>query len=65
VEGTTVFVVAGDRVEKREVEVGIRGTRAVEILAGLKEEERVASPAAAGLADARRIRVKEQRAPRS
>jgi RND family efflux transporter MFP subunit len=63
--GSTVFVVAGDRVEKRDVEIGIRGTRAVEVLSGLAEDERVVSPAAAGLADARRIRVKEQRAPAS
>ena len=40
-----MFVLDGDRVRKREVEVGIRGTRAVEVLSGLSEGERVASPA--------------------
>jgi membrane fusion protein (multidrug efflux system) len=63
VQGTTVFVVDGDRVQRRNVEIGIRGTRAVEILAGLKEDERVASPAATDLADGKRVRVREVRAP--
>ena len=34
------------RAERRQVEVGIRGTRSVEIISGLTEGERVASPAA-------------------
>ena len=57
VQGSNVFVIAGDRVHKRTVEVGIRGTRAVEILSGVGEDERVASPAAADLADGRRVRA--------
>ncbi len=65
VQGTAVFVVDGDRVQRRNVEIGIRGTRAVEILSGLKDDERVASPAATDLADGRRVRVREGSAPTS
>ena len=57
VQGSTVVVIQGDRAARRQVEIGIRGTRAVEILAGLAEGERVASPAAADLADGSRVRV--------
>jgi RND family efflux transporter MFP subunit len=55
--GNVVFVVDGSRVRRREVTVGIRGTRAVEVLAGLAEGERVASPAATDLKDGARVRV--------
>jgi RND family efflux transporter MFP subunit len=65
VQGTTVFAVDGDRVQRRNVEIGIRGTRAVETLSGLKEDERVASPAATDLADGKRVRVREVSAPPS
>ena len=57
VQGNTVFVVDGDRARKRAVTVGIRGTRAVEILSGLKDGERVASPAPADLKDGAHLRV--------
>ena len=57
VQGTSVFVVDGERVRKREVEIGIRGTRAVEVLSGLATTERVASPAQTTLTDGRRVRV--------
>ncbi len=63
VQGTAVFVVDGDRVQRRNVEIGIRGTRAVEILSGLKEDERVVSPAATDLADGKRVRVREGSTP--
>ncbi len=53
-----VFVLDGSRVRKREVSVGIRGTRAVEVLSGLAEGERVASPAATDLTDGARVRLK-------
>ncbi len=52
-----VFVVDGARVRKRAVEIGIRGTRQAEVVAGLKEGERVASPAPTGLKDGARVRV--------
>jgi RND family efflux transporter MFP subunit len=60
VQGSTVLVVDGARVRKRAVEVGIRGTRAVEILSGLAETERVISPAATTLVEGRRVRVTEK-----
>ncbi len=50
-QGSAVFVVDGARARKRPVTVGIRGTRAVEILSGLSDGERVASPAASNLKD--------------
>jgi RND family efflux transporter MFP subunit len=59
--GTAVFVIDGRRVHRREVMVGIRGTRLVEILSGLKEGERVASPATAELADGARVRITAER----
>jgi RND family efflux transporter MFP subunit len=59
VQGSSVFVIAGDRVAKRSVEVGIRGTRTIEILSGLGEDERIASPAPAEVADGSWVRVKK------
>jgi RND family efflux transporter MFP subunit len=59
VQGSSVFVIAGDRVAKRSVEVGIRGARTIEILSGLGEDERIASPAPAELANGSRVRVKK------
>jgi RND family efflux transporter MFP subunit len=56
-QGSNVFVIDGDRVRRREVEVGIRGTRAVEILSGLTESDRVASPAPSDLGDGDRVRM--------
>jgi hypothetical protein len=39
------------------VQVGIRGTRNAEVLSGLAEGERIASPAPANVADGARVRV--------
>ncbi len=57
VMGTSVFVVDGARVRKRDVGIGIRGTRAVEILSGLTESDRVVSPVPSNLTDGRRVRI--------
>ena len=62
VQGTTVAVIKGDRIERRNVELGIRGNRAVEVVAGLGENERVASQIPADLADSARIRIKPGKA---
>ncbi len=56
-QGATVFVIDGNKVRKRAIEIGIRGARAAEVLSGLAEHERVASPAAPGLTDGQRVRV--------
>jgi RND family efflux transporter MFP subunit len=56
-QGSAVFVVDDARARKRPVTVGIRGTRRIEILSGLAEGERVASPAATDLKDGARVRV--------
>jgi RND family efflux transporter MFP subunit len=57
VQGNAVFVVEGNRVHRRTIEAGIRGTRAVEVLSGLVEGERVAAPATAELKDGARVRA--------
>jgi RND family efflux transporter MFP subunit len=56
-QGKVVFVIDGNHVRKREINVGIRGTRTVEVLSGLKDGERVASPAATELKDGARVRI--------
>jgi membrane fusion protein (multidrug efflux system) len=62
VQGSAVFVVNGDRVHKRDIKAGIRGTRSVEILDGLKETDHVVAPIPpAGLKDGQRVRASERR----
>jgi len=58
-QGNAVFVLDGNHAKKREVKIGIRGTRVVEVLSGLAEGERVASPAATDLRDGVRVRVSD------
>jgi RND family efflux transporter MFP subunit len=55
--GSAAFALDGSRLRKRTVAIGIRGTREVEVLDGLQEGERVASPASAALTDGARVRV--------
>jgi RND family efflux transporter MFP subunit len=56
-QGNAVFVLDGSTARKREVTVGIRGTREVEVLSGLTAGERVAAPAPTELKDGDRVRV--------
>ena len=58
-----VFAIEGTRVRRREVKLGIRGTRQVEILSGLVAGERVASPAIIDIKDGSRVRVTDTKAP--
>jgi RND family efflux transporter MFP subunit len=60
-QGNAVFVLDGATARKREVKIGIRGTREVEVLSGVAEGERVASPAATDLKDGARVRIIETR----
>ena len=52
-----VFVVDGSSVRRRAVTTGIRGTRMVEILEGLKDGEQIVAVANAALVDASRVRI--------
>jgi RND family efflux transporter MFP subunit len=63
VRGNLVFVIDGAHVRRRDVKIGIRGTRNTEILSGLDEGERVASPAATELKDRSRVRIIEAPSP--
>lgn len=58
--GNAVFIPVNGRAVKRDITTGIRGTRAVEIVQGLAEGERVIAPVPKGLADGARIRVIEK-----
>jgi RND family efflux transporter MFP subunit len=60
VQGSAIFVVESGLARRRNVDIGIRGTRMVEVLAGLKDGERVVAPAVSGLADGVRIRATER-----
>lgn len=60
VDDGAVFVAEGGTAQRRAVEVGIRGTVATEILAGLSGDERVISPYPVGLADGARVTVRPE-----
>ena len=55
--GNAVFVIDGNTVRRRPVSIGIRGTREVEVIDGMQESERVASPASPALKDGARVRI--------
>ena len=56
-QGDAVFTLDGNHVRMRVIKIGIRGTRAVEVLSGLKDGERVVAPAPTDLKDGERVRV--------
>jgi multidrug efflux pump subunit AcrA (membrane-fusion protein) len=56
-EGTT-FVVRGGRAEKREVTLGLRDVRQVEILTGVSVGEQIVVLGGKGLRDGKRVRVR-------
>ncbi len=57
VQEAAVLVVEGNRVRKRPIEIGIRGSRAIEVVSGLTEKDRIAAPMPQGLADGTRVRI--------
>ncbi len=64
VQGDAVFVLDVDRVRKRRVDVGIRGARNIEIVAGVGEGDRVLSPIPlGGLADGQQVSPKQGAQP--
>jgi RND family efflux transporter MFP subunit len=58
VQGNQVFVAEDGRARRRQIKIGIRGTRNVEVVSGLGEGEAIVSPAPADLAEGSRVRVK-------
>jgi membrane fusion protein (multidrug efflux system) len=58
-----VFVVEDGRLSRRRVKAGLRGVRMVEIVEGLREGERVASPSKSGWRDGMRVRAAAAPAP--
>jgi RND family efflux transporter MFP subunit len=60
IQENAVYVIDGSTARRRKVEIGIRGTRQSEVISGLRENERVASPAKSALADGARVRVVER-----
>jgi multidrug efflux pump subunit AcrA (membrane-fusion protein) len=51
-----VFVADGGRASRRKVEIGLRGSRFVEILSGVAEGDTVIAPASASIKDGQHIR---------
>jgi RND family efflux transporter MFP subunit len=62
IQGTTLFVIEGNRLHRRAVTVGLRGTRMVEILSGVTEQDRVATPFTTEMKDGERVRVRTEAA---
>lgn len=56
--GSHVFVLDGNVARRREVKIGIKGTRSSEIVDGLGEADRVISPALSNLKDEQTVRVR-------
>ena len=61
VQGTRVLVIDGNRLQARQVEVGIRGARSVEIISGLSEGDRIVAQPADSLRDGQRVHAVERK----
>jgi RND family efflux transporter MFP subunit len=59
-QGTTVFAIRENRAERRAITIGIRGPRAIEVVSGLSEGERVVVPFPSPLRDGSRVRAIER-----
>ncbi len=57
-QGSHVFVLDGHVARRREVKIGIKGTRNTEIVDGLNESDRLVSPALSSLKDGQAVRVR-------
>jgi RND family efflux transporter MFP subunit len=57
VTGKTVFVIDGHQLRRREATIGLRGAKGVEILEGVGEADRLASPAKPEWKDGMRVRI--------
>lgn len=57
------FVVDQDRLQKRKLRTGLRGTRMIEIVEGVQEGEQVATPAKASWRDGMRVRAAPAKTP--
>jgi RND family efflux transporter MFP subunit len=63
-EATAVFVVSGDKAQRRPVQIGLTDGERIEVVAGLKTGELVIVDGQAGLPDGAPIRVGDPVAPR-
>ena len=58
IQDSVLFIVEDDVARRRQVEIGIRGARQTEILAGVGAGERVIAPFKAELKDGARVHAK-------
>jgi RND family efflux transporter MFP subunit len=61
IQGTRVLVMEGSRVRARQVEVGIRGARSVEVISGLVANDRIVAQPSEALRDGQRVRPVERK----
>lgn len=59
VANSHVYIVRNGRLTRTEIKTGIRGTRNVEVTEGLKEGDRIVSPATGSLKDGMAVRVEK------
>lgn len=57
VQANSVFVIDGGKVRKRPVEIGLRGSRMVEISSGIDADTRIVAPVPEGLRDGQSVRI--------